>query len=483
MTEILIYGSIGVDPWEPENSITAKSVMEQLSKIDGDVTVRISSGGGDVFEGIDIMTALKNHDGRVTAIVESVAASAASFIAVGGADRVLMRDSSEMMIHRAATFADGNSSDLRKTLENLDRQDMKLAKIYAGRAGGSTDEWLAAMDAETWYTAEEAVAAGLADEVIPVREPVGAPGVSAGMSRRILAKCKYASRSAAPPPTLPRSESGNQNNTTPSDGQNKEEALNIKGLAQELGVEPEKLRNALSGFFNEEVTVTSTVDVTYPEGSTVVPTGRVTITPTGEVPTGLVFAVGEVPEGWTAEVDEATGVLTVSAPSGAEPDTDVTIPVSVTGNDAPVEFEVVVTVKAAAGEAAPTDPAAPAAPAAPADPASNRITLDQETYAELRQAAQYGWKAMEQQKLAKLDAEVDQWIRDGRIPAARRPAAVKAMRENPQIARDLYGSNPKNTVPMVEIGSGRDPLETTSAATDLGERADKLGIFTAKNFH
>ena len=129
LNEILLYGPIGPDFWEPENAITAKSVMSQLSEISGDVTVRISSGGGDVYEGIDIMTALKNHDGKVTVIVESLAASAASFIAVGGADRVLMRPSSEMMIHRAWSLVEGNADDARKALGDLERQDNKLAAI------------------------------------------------------------------------------------------------------------------------------------------------------------------------------------------------------------------------------------------------------------------------------------------------------------------------------------------------------------------
>ena len=63
MSEILLYGPIGPDFWEPENAITAKSVMAELSEISGDVTVRISSGGGDVYEGVDIMQALKNRHG------------------------------------------------------------------------------------------------------------------------------------------------------------------------------------------------------------------------------------------------------------------------------------------------------------------------------------------------------------------------------------------------------------------------------------
>jgi len=291
MNEILMYGPIGPDFWEPENAITAKSVMAQLSEISGDVTVRISSGGGDVYEGIDIMQTLKNHDGEVTVIVESLAASAASFIAVGGADRVLMRESSELMIHRAWTFTDGNADDVRKTLEDLERQDNKLARIYAGKAGGEIQDWLDAMSAETWYTAEEAVAAGLADGI--VAEKSSAPEPSASLAKR---RFKFANRAAAPPPPVTRSESGDET-TTPSDGQ-EGDAMSIKNLAQELGVEPDVLREKLSGFFNEQVEVTTTVDVTYPESVEVVPTGKVEIAPQGApIPEGVTFEVSG-PDGW-----------------------------------------------------------------------------------------------------------------------------------------------------------------------------------------
>ncbi|WP_426707543.1 head maturation protease, ClpP-related [Corynebacterium auriscanis] len=477
MTEILIYGTIGVDPWDIDNNVTAKSVMEQLPE-SGPVTVRISSGGGDVYAGIDIMNELRRHDGEVTIIVESLAASAASFIAVGAADRLFMREESELMIHKSWTWLEGNADEVRRKLADLDRQDVKIAQIYAGRAGGETAEWLDRMAEETWYTAAEAVEAGLADAIEPARA-APRPGVEARVANRVFAKFKYACRSEAPaPPITSRAESGSEETMRPSDGRKKEDALSIENLAQELGIEPEKLRNKLSGFFNEEVTVTSTVDVTYPEGSTVVPTGDVTVTPEGEIPPGIVFSVGDVPEGWTAEVDEATGVVKATAPSGAEPDTEVVIPVTAEGNDQPVELSVVVTVKAAA-----SGDNAPAAPAG--EPSEAPVTLDAETYAELRNAAQFGWKAMEEQKLAKLDAEVDEWIRDGRIPAARRAKAMKTMHTDPELARDLYGSNPKNTVPLTEIGTGKNPNAESLGESQslLRAKADKLGFLSHTSFH
>lgn len=472
LNEILLYGPIGPDFWEPENAITAKSVMSQLSEISGDVTVRISSGGGDVYEGVDIMQALKNHDGNVTVIVESLAASAASFIAVGGADRVLMRPSSEMMIHRAWSLVEGNADDARKALGDLERQDNKLAAIYAGKAGGELQDWLDAMSAETWYTAEEAVAAGLADGVIT--EKSEAPAPSASLAKR---RFKFANRAAAPPPPVTRSESGDVS-TTPSDGQ-EGDAMSIKNLAQELGVEPDVLREKLSGFFNEEVTVTATVDLTYPENNTVVPTGEVQVAPNEDVPAGVTFELSGTPDGWAGEVAEDTGVLKVTAPSNVEPDTEVQFTVAVNGGSGePVELTVPVTVKAAANtEEETTQETAPE----PAAPAEDTVTLDAETYSELKAAAQHGWKAMEEQKEASLVAEVDGWIKEGRISAARRTKAIAAMKRDAEAARDIYGSNPAGTIPRAEIGYGKD-AEPDEAKT-VRAKADKVGFLTRKNFH
>lgn len=472
MNEILLYGPIGPDFWEPENAITAKAVMSQLADMEGDVTVRISSGGGDVYEGIDIMTALRNYDGEVTVIVESLAASAASFIAVGGADRVLMRGSSEMMIHRAWTFMEGNADDVRKTLDDLERQDNKLANIYADKAGGDVQGWLDAMSAETWYTAEEAVAAGLADGIVAEKSKVPEP--SSAMAKR---RFRFVNRAAAPPPPVSRSGSGDKT-TTPSDGQ-KGDTVSIQNLAQELGVEPDVLREKLSGFFNEEVTVTATIDLAYPEDTTVVPTGAVEVAPVGEVPAGVTFEVTEVPDGWSGEVVEDTGVLKVTAPANVEPDTTVEFTVTANGGDAPVELIVPVMVKAAATdseEETGEDPA-PAAPVSGGD----TITLDSETYAELKAAAQHGWKAMEEQKEAALVAEVDSWVKEGRISAARRTKAIAAMKRDPEAARDIYGSNPAGTIPRAEIGYGKDVEQEPSK--NLSAKADKVGFLSRKNFH
>lgn len=459
-----MYGTIGEDFWEPENSITAKSIMSQLADMTGDVTVRISSGGGDVYAGIDIMNALKNYDGgEVTVIVESLAASAASFIAVGGADRVLMRASSELMIHRAWTWMEGNADEVAKTLKDLERQDTKLANIYAAKAGGTVEDWLAAMSDETWYTAEEAVAAGLADEVIA--EKSTAPEPTAKLARR---RFKFANRAAAPPPRpVHRSGTGDEETTTPSNGQEEDAMSILNQLAKELGKTPEDVQNALSGFFNETVKVNTEVEISYPEVTQVVPTGKATITPVGEVPSGMTFTLGEVAEGWTAEVAEDTGVITVTAPN-AEPGEQLALSVTVqSGEGEPTELTAGVTIKAAADEEPEPTPAEPAAPGTSGELAGDAVSLDRETYNELKAAAKFGWQAMERDKESKLVSEVDAWVKDGRISASLRGKAVAAMKRDPQIARDLYGSNPKDTVPRAELGYGVDD-------TDDGENPNPI---------
>lgn len=255
----------------------------------------------------------------------------------------------------------------------------------------------------------------------------------------------------------------------------------LNQLAKELGKTPEDVQNALSGFFNEEVTVTATIDLTYPEDTTVVPTGEAQAAPNEDVPAGVTFSLTATPDGWTGEVTEDTGILTVTAPAGVDPDTTVEFTVAVNGGEGdPVELTVPVTVKSAANTEEETTQETAPEPAAPVS-GGDTITLDSETYAELKAAAQHGWKAMEQQKEASLIAEVDGWIKEGRISAARRTKAIAAMKRDPEAARDIYGSNPAGTIPRAEIGYGKDV--EPDAVKNLSAKADKVGFLSRKNFH
>lgn len=445
MTDIRLFGEIG-------HEVTATSVAEQLAGQTGDVTVRINSGGGDVYEGIAIMNELRSYDGYVSVVVESLAASAASFIAVGGGDHLAMRPNAELMIHKAWTMQVGNADDMQRIIADLNRQDEKLAAIYAEKAGGTVDEWLGVMAAETWYTAAEAVDAGLADVVEDARSPVEPVAASKVRSR-------YSCRAEAPPPRLVGGrQSPPENNQMPSDGRKEEAMESLKNLAQELGVEPDALREKLTGFFNEQVEVNTPIMVTYPDEVEVNPTGKVEVEPDTDLPEGLIVEP-TIGEGFTAEADES-GKVTVRASDAVAVDdtTDLVIGFS-SGESVTVKVTVVAVDKEdedGQGEEAPMEPAAPAE-GGPAEFAEGAVTLDRETYNELKAAAQHGWKAMESEKEAKLVAEVDGWVRDGRISAGIRAKAVKAMKVNPELARDLYGSNPKNTIPRVEAGYGVDP--------------------------
>lgn len=126
--------------------------------------VEINSPGGDVWDGIAIYNALRNHPATVTTRVDGMAASIASVIAQAGDHRVMV-SGSQMMIHNAWGMTVGDKSDHEDMAKVLDVQDEVIAGIYASRAGRTPEEFRALMDAETWMTADSAVEQGLADEV------------------------------------------------------------------------------------------------------------------------------------------------------------------------------------------------------------------------------------------------------------------------------------------------------------------------------
>lgn len=193
--EVVIYDEIGY--W----GVTAEDFMAELCGLDvGEITLRVNSPGGEIFDGIAIHNLLRSHRAHVTTHVDSLAASIASVIALAG-DRVVMQPHSQMMIHDGSGLVIGNAADMRDMAELLDRQSNNIAEVYAERAGGTVAEWRERMLAETWYTAQEAVEAGLADEVAPSRQrpEEGEPGDPMANSWD-LSIFRYAGRQAAPSP-------------------------------------------------------------------------------------------------------------------------------------------------------------------------------------------------------------------------------------------------------------------------------------------
>lgn len=162
-TEITIYGDIGESWWG--ESVSAKDIQNALDGVEtGTITIRLNSPGGDAFDGIAIYNQLKNHKAKVIAYVDGLAASAASIIAMA-ADELIMNTGSMMMIHEASTFTWGTKADIKKTLNALEGIDKSIADIYMTRYTGERGELDALVEAESWFTASEAVEVGLADKV------------------------------------------------------------------------------------------------------------------------------------------------------------------------------------------------------------------------------------------------------------------------------------------------------------------------------
>ncbi|EEX8973795.1 Clp protease ClpP, partial [Escherichia coli] len=126
----------------------------------------IHSPGGDIFEGLAIYNALKNHPAKKIVHIEGMAASMASFIAMCG-DHIVMPENAMMMIHAPRGVTAGVSGDVRRFADLMDKLGDTMAETYAGRTGRSKQEITSMMEAETWMDGNECKANGFADEVIP----------------------------------------------------------------------------------------------------------------------------------------------------------------------------------------------------------------------------------------------------------------------------------------------------------------------------
>ncbi len=157
--EIFIYDEIGY--W----GMTAQQFVKDLQDVKAArIKLHLNTPGGDVFDGIAIHNALRQHPATVTVQVDSLAASIGSVIAMAG-EQIVMAKHSTMMIHDPWGVAMGNADDMQKMAEVLDQLGDTIAGVYVDRAGGSVREWRDRMFEETWYTDQAAVDAGLADEV------------------------------------------------------------------------------------------------------------------------------------------------------------------------------------------------------------------------------------------------------------------------------------------------------------------------------
>ncbi|RSZ61531.1 hypothetical protein EAH68_12775 [Corynebacterium hylobatis] len=404
--EVLIYGFIG-DWWTGMDADTFARQIETISA--NTILVRMHSLGGDVWDGIAIMNALKRHTAKVTVVVEGIAASMASAIAVGGSDELIMAPHSQLMIHDAWGGGFGNSEELQKYAADMDRESQNLAEIYATRAGTPVEEWREAMREETWFKAEEAVAVGLADSIgyAGLAAPSEPATIQDFEDHRIMATLRHRGRDDAPPP--------------PSRLMPPQEDPTMK-LADKITA---KLRTANATATESQIL--AALDE------------ALGLTPNAETPQAPA-AADTAPKNVLELTDEET--TEILALAGLE--------------EGATAREI---LDALAEKLADTTNAQASALTTP---------VDKETLAELRQLAAEGIVARaDNQNRARADL-VEKAIRENRISAKSRDRWIKALANSPESAEKELLAIPVDTIPRAELGHNRedhtDTPSTESAA-------------------
>lgn len=312
--ELWLYGIVG-GWWR---GFDAESVSNALRGLAVDtLVVRIHSPGGNASDGVAIANLLRNHKAHVRVVVDGLAASAASIIAIAG-DEIVMCPGSQMMLHDASTISWGNADALRSDADWIDKQSQNYAGVYAYRAGGNAQKWRQVMLADdgrgTWFTAEEAVTAKLADKVGTV-VAVGSPPVApeddfadedavarAAHDLALLEHCvPAAARAAWTGQQPPKPPSASAVGSTPSQGMETAVAFSDEQLTtmrQKLGIAEDA----------DEATILAALDEALDEQTESAATAT-----TPKVPDGHVV----VPQAQISDLQTQVATLTQQAQAGA----------------------------------------------------------------------------------------------------------------------------------------------------------------------
>lgn len=165
--EVWIYGEIGPDWYGDGSRIDAQVFAKDFAAITAPrINLRVNSPGGSVSHGMAMYNAILRHPATVTAYIDGQALSAASLVVLAG-DEVVMAENAMYMIHDPGSALLGyfGAADLRKEADTLDKYAETMVTVYRRKTGMSAEELGALMEAETWYTAEEALEAGFIDRV------------------------------------------------------------------------------------------------------------------------------------------------------------------------------------------------------------------------------------------------------------------------------------------------------------------------------
>lgn len=197
-----IYGPIGKS-WFDDDAVGAQDVLDAIREADGrPIDLHVNSEGGSVFDAFAIFTALRDYKAPVTAYVDGLAASAASYI-IAAADRTVMSDVAWLMIHEASGMAWGNKHELAREMELLDNIDKTIAAIYAKKGEQPAEVYAELMEAETWLDAEGARGWGLVDEISEALPKVARASYAAqlmdGVPAAAVAALANQSEEATPP--------------------------------------------------------------------------------------------------------------------------------------------------------------------------------------------------------------------------------------------------------------------------------------------
>ena len=427
---IYLYGDVGYE-------VTAGKVAAFLDAADGDITVRVSSNGGDAYEGVAITSLLRSYNrGHVTIIVDGIAASAASVIAVGGGDTLIMAEGAELMIHSAWSSVTGNAAELTAHANNLERFSRTIAGFYARATGISVDEWMALMEKETWYTADEAVAAGLADEVLRssfANATIDTPVYDSPQNRGITRV--YASRMDAPVPPL---EEIKEKIMT---SQLLTRIANMLGITSSEELDETAVMSKLEAVLNKEEPAEET-----PE----------------ETPAEPVEEAQEEPAGSEEPAEESSN-------DAEDDDSD-------DSNEDDEESAEEEALEEDASDDSDEDSEEEEEEAPEAEPlATNCITLDKDVYQDLLERASMGDKAFANQKRQEAEDLIDGAIKAGKVLSAKRDALVEAAVNDYSAMSAHLDSLASGVIPVAEKGRGMvTDSEKNTASAEIDEKIHKM---------
>lgn len=170
--EVVPSGNEWLYDWYGIQATSPKQITRALKNANGQpVTIKINSGGGDVFAGCEIYNELKSYNGEVTIEIHGLCASIAGVIAMAGG-KCKMSPLAQFMMHNVSTSASGDYRNMEHTAEVLKKANKTIANAYILKTGMTEEEAYNLMDKETWLTADEALEMGLIDEIMYSDEKV-----------------------------------------------------------------------------------------------------------------------------------------------------------------------------------------------------------------------------------------------------------------------------------------------------------------------